>query len=214
MMNKLKNKLLFIFSLFSITILNLQVVFATNKSNSTIKGTGKEILKSGKDAISKVVNSNASFLAQESFIQNISWAQMIYYFILPLAVFAILLIVINSIIFRKNIDTAMILVGVGLTIGLQFLLFEPLNNISSGNILNNIGTFFSKLFNSDAKISSEIKLFPWAIIFDIILGFVGLAVHNLFIDHRVADKSQGIKVIIGQIIVCVILIALKTNTII
>ena len=209
-MNRLKN----IFSLFSITILNLQVVFATNKSNSTVKETGKEILKSGKDAISKVVNSNASFLAQESFIQNISWAQMIYYFILPLAVFAILLIVINSILLRKNIDTAMILVGVGLIIGLQFLLYEPLNSLSSGNILNNVGTFFSKLFNSDAKIGSEIKLFPYAIILDIILGFVGLLIHNLFIDHRVADKSQGIKVLIGQIIVCVILITLKTNMII
>ena len=131
-MNKLKNKLLFIFSLFLITILNLQVVFATNKSNSAVKGN--EILKSGKDVISKAVNSNASFLAQESFIQNISWAQLIYYYLLPLAIFALLLIVINNIIFKKNIDTAMLIIGGGITLGVQWFLQEPLNNLSTGNV--------------------------------------------------------------------------------
>lgn len=205
-MNRLKNKLLFIFSLFSITILNLQIVFATNKTNPTIKETGKQALKAGKDAISKVVNSNASFLAQESFIQNISWAQLIYYYLLPLAIFALLLIVINNIIFKKNIDTAMLIIGGGITIGVQWFLQEPLNNLSTGNV-------FKDGINAIAKFlklaDSGVQLLPTALIVDLILVVTGLVIHNLFIDHRSADKSQGIKVVIGQLLAIGAIIALN-----
>ena len=202
-MNKLKNKLLFIFSLFLITILNLQVVFATNKSNSAVKGN--EILKSGKDVISKAVNSNASFLAQESFIQNISWAQLIYYYLLPLAIFALLLIVINNIIFKKNIDTAMLIIGGGITLGVQWFLQEPLNNLSTGNVFKDSVNAIAKFL----KLSDSGVQFTTALIVDLVLVVTGLVIHNLFIDHRSADKSQGIKVVIGQLLVIGAIIALN-----
>ena len=202
-MNKLKNKLLFIFSLFLITILNLQVVFATNKSNSAVKGN--EILKSGKDVISKAVNSNASFLAQESFIQNISWAQLIYYYLLPLAIFALLLIVINNIIFKKNIDTAMLIIGGGITLGVQWFLQEPLNNLSTGNVFKDSVNAIAKFL----KLSDSGVQFTTALIVDLVLVVTGLVIQNLFIDHRSSDKSHGIKVVIGQLLVIGAIIALN-----
>ena len=44
---------------------------------------------------------------------------------------------------------------------------------------------------------------------DFVLVVTGLVIHNLFIDHRSADKSQGIKVVIGQLLVIGAIIALN-----
>ena len=161
------------------------------------------------------------FLLNKTFLDTTNF-DLLFYFIIPVLVFALCYLVINGMILKKKLDVGFIALSCILVIALQWVtkgFFE--NLLASETVTNNAISFRLpwmenpiELFKGDTTTTTvnTYAIYPFVfLIIDAAMGVASVIFHNLFTDERTTSFSQGMRAIVASVGVCVVICLLGTG---
>jgi hypothetical protein len=143
-----------------------------------------------------------------------TYADLFYYFLIPLFIFALFYLVINGKLIKRKVDTGIIVISVIVIIVLQYFIKDPLNNflviessvVRPGLAIGGVGPIPKIDIIPSATITKS-TTYNFTIIaaaaFDIIMGIASIIFHNFYVDERTTAFSQGMRAFIASMLVAI-----------
>lgn len=162
------------------------------------------------------------FLLNKTFLENTTNFDLLFYFIVPVLLFALCYLAINGMVLKKKLDVGFIALSCILVIALQWVtkgFFE--NLLASETITNNAISFRLpwmenpiKLFKGDTTTTTITTYAIYPILFiaiDAAMGLASAIFHNLLTDERTTSFSQGMRAVVASVGVCVVFFLIGTG---